>query len=238
MQGAKTLPNKDNFDDDDDDPIGLIIPIGILLILLVWLRIVWLLIPIVVLLIVFVSSIAEGRKIKERQYWTSPGSDDYPRTKPIEEKSVYDRKKQKDEGITCGTFIPIIIIGWLFFETLSWVFLIPLFILAFSLFQRILKGMSGRAKVREEIERGQLKSIHDISSHIGMPEEQVRRHIVDEKRSGSSDLWFDSTTGQATQKPIATEEPTSTSRVGCTYCGFALKDVDRFCPFCGAPIRV
>ncbi|MHA1636734.1 MAG: zinc ribbon domain-containing protein [Candidatus Thorarchaeota archaeon] len=229
------MPNNDDF--DDDDPIGLMIPIGILLILLVWLQIVWLLIPIAVLLIVFVSSIAEGRKIKERQYWTSPGSDDYQSTKPIEEKSVYDRKKQKDEGITCGTFIPIIIIGWLLLETLSWVFLIPLFFLVFSLIKRILDGMSGRAKVREEIEQGKLGSVHDMSSHIGMPEDRVRRHIIDEKRSGSSDLWFDSTTGQATGKPIVTEEPTSTSIIGCTYCGFALKDADRFCPYCGAPIR-
>ena len=97
--------------------------------------------------------------------------------------------------------------------------------------------MSGRAKVREEIERGQLKSVHDISSHIDMPEERVRRHIVYEKRSGSSDLWFDSATGEGTTKPIVTKEPAGTSRVGCTYCGFALKDPDRFCPFCGAPIR-
>ena len=235
MKEVKILSNKDNF--DDDDSIGLLIPIVILLVLLVWLQIVWLLIPIVILLFVFVSSIAEGRKIKERQYWTRSRLEDYPSTKPIEEKSVYDRKKQKDEGVTCGTFIPIIIIGWLFLETLSWVFLIPLFFLVFSLILRILKGISGRAKVREEIEWGQLQSVHDISSHIGMSEERVRRHIVDEKRSGSSDLWFDSTTGQATASPIVADEPPSTSKVGCTYCGFALKDADRYCPYCGAPIR-
>ncbi len=230
------MPNKDNF--DDDDPLGLIIPIVVLLLLLVWLQIVWLLIPIVVLLLVFVSSIAEGRKIKERQYWKSPGTGDYPRTKPIEEKSVYDRKKQKDDGITCGTFIPILIIGWLFVETLFWVFLIPLFFLVFSLMKGVLSNLSGRSKVREEIQRGQLGSVHDISSHIGMPEERVRRHIVEEKRSGSSDLWFDSATGESTTQPTVAEEPTSTSQVGCTYCGFALKEADRFCPFCGAPIRV
>ena len=150
---------------------------------------------------------------------------------------MYDKKKKYDEGITCGTFIPILFIGWLFLESQSWIFLIPLFFLFVSLFQRVILNIQGRSKVRQEITQDRHMTIHEISTSVGMPEERVRRHIVDDKRSGSSDVWFDPNTGQTASEPVAEVEPSASSSVGCVYCGFALRGEDRFCPYCGAPIR-
>ena len=93
------------------------------------------------------------------------------------------------------------------------------------------------AKIKEEMHRCNVRTVSDISSRTGLPEEKVRERIVTEKRSGSSDVWFDPHSGEITHSPIKIVEPTTSSSVGCAYCGFALKPEDRFCPFCGAPIK-
>jgi len=232
------MPKREKIDEDDDDPIGLLIPIAILLVILVFLQNLWLLIPIFVLLVIFISGVLEGRKIKERVYWVdTPGSKTVATTLPVDSPSVYDKKKKKDEGITCGTFIPILIIGWLFFESRSWIFLIPLFFLFVSLIQRIISNLQGRSKVRQGISHDRHMTIHEISDELDMPEERVRRHIVHEKRSGTSDIWFDPNTGQTSSEPAIKVDSSASSKIGCVYCGFALRGEDRFCPYCGAPIR-
>ncbi|MDF1539839.1 MAG: zinc ribbon domain-containing protein [Candidatus Thorarchaeota archaeon] len=124
--------------------------------------------------------------------------------------------------------------GWLFVTSLSWVFLIPIFFLFWSFFASVLKNIRGRSEVREEIQKGDVESIQDIADRTGMREEQVRRHIVHDKRGGTADIWFDSSTGQRAFTPVP--ERTSADLYGCKYCGFALRSEDRFCPYCGAPI--
>ncbi|MHA1480014.1 MAG: hypothetical protein ACTSQZ_01135 [Candidatus Thorarchaeota archaeon] len=152
--------------------------------------------------------------------------------------TIYDRKKKKERGISCGTFVPIIFCGWLYFETGSWVFLVAIGFFLVSLFQRIISNIQGRSKVQREIAQDRHMTLGEISSSVGMPEERIRRHIVDEKRSGTSDIWFDSKTGETTSKPVGGIDSSIPSKVGCAFCGFALRDDDRFCPYCSAPIRV
>ncbi len=231
--------------ENDDNPIGLIIPIVVLLLVLIFTQVVWILIPIIILLVVFIDGVAKSRQIKSQEETMKPISVDesgsYTSGKvPLREedtKPIYDKKKQKEDEITCGTFIPILIVLWLFFSSLSWIFLIPLFFLLVSLFQTILNRIRGREEVKEAITRGDAGTIQDIADSTGYPEERVRRHIVREKRSGTTDVWFDPNTGTMASRPVASPEVTSTKK-GCVYCGFALKDDDRFCPYCGAPIMV
>ncbi|TXT57955.1 MAG: hypothetical protein BAJATHORv1_10665 [Candidatus Thorarchaeota archaeon] len=159
-----------------------------------------------------------------------------PRRERTTQKPIYDRKKQKEGGITCGTFIPIVIVGWLFLTTTSWIFLIPLFVLLASLIGDIIKRIHTSSEVREELRHGAGQSVPEIADRAGVPEEHARRVIVDEKRRGESDIWFDPNTGSRTSSPTSVVTP-SGGQIGCVYCGFALKDTDRFCPYCGAPIK-
>jgi disulfide bond formation protein DsbB len=225
---------------------GLLIPIGVLFIVMFAIGERWLLVPIFVLLVIFIGDFVQGSRIEKRQhqvdYWKAPDPDTYssgtiPDYPTIDTKPIYDQKKQKEQGVTCGTLIPIIFIGWLFWESRSWVFLIPLLFLFVGLIENVSKSTRGKSRIREEMQRENVRTVSDISDRTGLTEEKIRQRIVTEKRSGSTDVWFDSTSGEITHVPIGTViEPTKSS-AGCSYCGFALKPDDRFCPFCGAPIR-
>ena len=225
----------------EENPIGLLIPIAILLIVMFAVGEPWLLIPIVVLGIIFFSGAAQSRRIQTREidydYWKAPEPGTYTSGYiPKQTKPIYDQKKQKDQGITCGTLIPIIFVGWLFLISGSWVFLIPLFFLVASLIETATKRDRGKREVRDQLQTEKRKSVSDIADSTGMTEERVRQHIVTDKRSGQSDVWFNPSSGEITHTPVRVVEPTQT-KVGCPYCGFALKPEDRFCPYCGAPIK-
>ncbi|MBN2230035.1 MAG: zinc ribbon domain-containing protein [Candidatus Thorarchaeota archaeon] len=226
---------------------GLLIPIVVLFIVMFSIGERWLLFPIGVLLIIFIADTFENSRIEKKQeqvdYWKSPESKThtsgtYQEPQVTLSKPIYDQKKQKEQGVNCGIFIPIFIIGWLYYESRSWVFLIPLFFLFIGLAENISQSMRGKSRVREQIKLENIGTVSDVSSRTGLTEEKVREHIVTEKRSGSTNVWFDPSSGEITHMPVRdVEEPVRTS-VGCPYCGFALKSEDRFCPFCGAPIRV
>ncbi|MBD3406087.1 MAG: zinc-ribbon domain-containing protein [Candidatus Lokiarchaeota archaeon] len=235
------------FDEKDETPedrfLGFAIPIGILFIVLLATGVIWLLIPIVILLLIFISNMYEERQMLSAQHnmdhWVAPGEETLSsgtRSSGASKKPIFDRKKQKEEGITCGTFIPIVIIGWLYVVTTSWIFLIPLFVLLASLVGDLAKRTQTSSEVREKLERSEGQSIPEIADRTGVPEERVRRVIVEDKRRGESDIWFDPETGSRTSSPVSVVEPSASTRTGCVYCGFALKESDRFCPYCGAPI--
>lgn len=228
-------------------PIGLLIPIIVLLIVMFGIGEPWILVPIVILTIILISGMSEEKKIKSREREIDRRKGPEPQTyssgytpepRVVESKPIYDQKKRKEEGVTCGTFIPIIIIGWLYLQTRSWVFLIPLVILVFGLLETLYNQVRGKSEVREEIRKVAGGSVSDISDRTGLPEEKVRQHIVADKRSGATDVWFDPSSGEMTSSPLRAVGEQTEKKVGCTYCGFALKPDDRFCPFCGAPIRV
>ncbi len=223
-----------------DEAWPLLIPIGVLVIVMLGTGVIWILIPLFVLVCVFFGNLNEQRKISERRAeyapirtYDEPGGDDYG-FRP--EKPIYDREKQKDEGIAFGTLIPVLILFWLFIASLSWIFLIPIFFLLWSFFESVLKNVRGTPEVSEEIERGDARSIQEIADRTGVPEGRIRRQIVREKRSGSADIWFDPSTGERSSASMHNYPP-GDSKVGCVYCGFALRSEDRFCPYCGAPIK-
>ena len=224
--------------DRNDNPWGLLIPICVLLIVMFGIGEPWLLLPIAILGIIFISGVAQSSRIQSRQreydHWKSPkpGGVTSGYT-PEPSKPIYDQKKQRDQGITCGTLIPIIFVGWLFLETFSWVFLIPLVFLLVSLIEAATKQGRGKSRVRDQLRRDDMRTVQDIADSTGMTEDRVRQHIVTDKRSGETDVWFDPSSGEVTQTPA---EP-SVSKFGCPYCGFSLRHEDRFCPYCGAPIK-
>lgn len=236
-----------NSKDKTENPWGLLIPIGILVIIYLSLDIIWLLIPVAILTLAFLGGVSEEWKIKAKQRRTEVQrttdssaitSDKIPEQKHVQDRPIYDRKKQKEEGLALGTLIPIVIIGWLWLESgLAWPFAIPLFVLVVVFLSNIVEHFKGQSRVKDELERSEATTIPEIASRVGVPEERVRRHIVREKRDGTSDVWFDPATGTTTSTPVRAEEITTVRGVGCLYCGFALKPEDRFCPFCGAPIR-
>ena len=236
-----------NSKDKTENPWGLLIPIGILVIVYLSLDIIWLLIPIVILTIVFLGGVSEEQKIKTKRRRTElPRTTDsstitsghMPEKKYVQDRPIYDRKKQKEEGLALGTLVPIVIIGWLWLSSeLAWPFAIPLFVLVVVFLSNIVEHFKGQSGVRDELERSEATTIPEIASRVGVPEERVRRHIVRKKRDGDSDVWFDPATGITTSTPVRVKEITTVRGVGCLYCGFALKPEDRFCPFCGAPIR-
>ena len=89
--------------------------------------------------------------------------------------------------------------------------------------------------MRTELLKAPTGTVQDLADRSGLPEDRVRRHIVDEKRAGAADVWFDSRTGEMIQEHEPVKE--NTSQGTCPYCGFALRFEDRFCPYCGAPIK-
>jgi hypothetical protein len=213
---------------NDENSYGLLIPIVVLLIVMYGIGEPWLLVPIGILSLIFIANLFENQRIRSRRQTSEPVAEDI--------KPIYDQKKRKDEGVTCGSFIPIIILGWLYVQTRSWPFLIPLFVLTIVLIGTLYDQIRGKTEVREELDK-EVHSISDISDRTGLPEEKVRRHIVTEKRKGTTDIWFDASSGEITSAPIQDAKESTERKVGCAYCGFALKPHDRFCPFCGAPIR-
>jgi len=226
---------------------GLLIPIVVLLIVMFSTGERWLLVPIGVLLIIFVADAFENSRIKKRQEQIdyrrvpeprtySSGSSQAPQI-PVS-KPIYDQKKQKEQGVNCGIFIPIFIIGWLYYESRSWVFLIPLFFLFVGLIENISQSVRGKSKVREEIRQESVRTVSDLSDRTGLTEEKIRQHIVTEKRSGSSDVWFNPSSGEITHTPVQYADESAKVTVGCPYCGFVLRSEDRFCPYCGAPIKI
>jgi hypothetical protein len=225
---------------------GLLIPIGVLIIVMYAIGNRWLLVPIFILLVIFVGDAAQSSRIEKKEhqvdYWKAPERGKYssgtiPDHPITETKPIYDQKKQKDQGVNCGILIPILFIGWLYWESPSWVFLVPLFFLFVGLIENLSKSIRGRSRIREEMQRGNVRTVSDISDRTGLPEERIRQRIVTEKRSGSTDVWFDPASGEITHTPMRGDDETTHSKVGCSYCGFALRPEDRFCPFCGAPIR-
>ncbi len=232
---------------DEDSPLGILIPIAILIIVWVYTGVDWILIPVGILVIVFFSEAAERRQIESRRreidHWKAPEPGTHtsgyvPEGAPLDTKPIYDRKKRKDEGVAFGTLIPIFFIGWLYLSTNSWIFLIPLVVLVLSFLSSVVNNRRGSSEVRNEIRRGGARTVEEIADRTGLPEDRVRRHIVREKRSGTSDVWFDPSTGETISSPIRVAELVpSVSGAGCKYCGFALKSEDRFCPFCGAPVK-
>lgn len=229
--------------DSSESSWPLFIPIAVLVLVMIFTQVVWLLIPIVILLCVFVGNLREEQKmqyeetyVEQRDHKPDTSTSGYTPTHQVtHEKPIYDRRKQKEEGIAFGILIPIAILSWFFFTSGSWVFLIPVFFMVWSFIDSIVKRYRGRSEVHEEIDRGDAKSIPEISHRTGIPEEQVRRHVVREKRSGAADIWFDPTTGQRAEISSVGARPSETQK-GCKYCGFALRYEDRFCPYCGAPI--
>jgi hypothetical protein len=229
----------------DDSPLGLAIPIGILLIVLWFTGVVWILIPIFVLLLVFIGSVLEQKRIDQRSpkydYWKSPDeegrSSGYRPIEPSEsQRPIYKRKEQKEEGVACGTVIPIVILLWLFLESGSWVFLIPFFFILASLAKSLSIRFRGSPDVKRQLERHDSRTVTEIADTTGVPEERVRRQIVREKRTGKSEIWFNPETGQTTPSPMRNIQPSKQIEKACSYCGFSLKSEDRFCPYCGAPI--
>ncbi|MFW9845663.1 MAG: hypothetical protein ACFFD6_02860 [Candidatus Thorarchaeota archaeon] len=230
---------------EQEDPWGLLIPIVVLGI--VWLAtgVGWLFIPILILACVLFHNIGEEMRIqakrREMDYWRAPEAGTYtsghmPEYSFTDRKPIYDRKKQKQEGADCGVLVPIafLIVFWMF-TGVFWV-AIPIAVLVIVFLSSITGRSRGRAQIRDYLEQDDVESVQDIADRTGMPEERVRRHIVHEKRSGATDIWFDSSTGTRSSRPLEVVSPDD-SKSGCPYCGFALKPADRFCPFCGAPIR-
>lgn len=229
---------------EKDSPWPLLIPIGVLAIVFLGTGVIWMMIPIAVLVCVFLGAFNEDQKIRRQgkgmkplkggasgSYVDGPAQDlDWTMEKPI-----YERKTQKDQGVALGVLIPIFILSWIWVTGgFSWPILIPIFVLAVVFLASLADNSRGRSQVREELDRGDVRTIEDIADRSGIPEERVRRHIVHEKRRGESEVWFDPSTGAISQTPI---QPTQEARTGCPYCGFALKFEDRYCPYCGAPIR-
>ena len=223
-----------------DETWPLLIPIGVLFIVMIGTGVIWIAIPIFVLVCVFFGNMSEQRKISEKR-------SEYTHTRTYDdslgvgsssggEKSIYDREKQKDEGIAFGILVPVVFLFMLFIQSLSWVFLVPIFFLLWAFFESVLKNIRGKPEVREAIMSGDARTIQEIADSTGVPEDQVRRQIVRQKRSGSADIWFDPSTGERAST-VKHNYPPEDSNVGCVYCGFALRGEDRFCPYCGAPIK-
>ncbi|TFG31280.1 zinc ribbon domain-containing protein [Candidatus Thorarchaeota archaeon] len=225
---------------------GILIPIVVLVIVMLSSGERWLMIPITILFFIFIGDAYQNMKIRQKReqidYWKAPdaGIHRFGSTTELQRtdrKPIYDQKKQKEQGVTCGTVIPIVIVGWLFLMSGSLVFMIPLLCLLASLIDNLTKSTRRTSIIKEEMRKENIRTVSDISSRTGLPEERVRESIVTEKRSGASNVWFDSESGEITRSPIKVIEPAEKLSIGCVYCGFALKPQDRFCPFCGAPIK-
>ena len=239
MTGSKDTSNV-------GESVGILIPIGVLVIVMIGTGVPWLMIPIGVLTIVFFTSFNERRKIRARQsegeYWSVPPKSGITSGSMSEQpsytfKPIYDQQKRKDEGVAVGLLLPIIFMLGFFLWTGAWPFLIPLFVLGIIFLSSLVNQNKNRLDVMRAVESSDARTIDEIADSSGVPTEVVRRHIVHEKRRGDSEVWFDSQTGTMTETPSPSYDSSATSQKGCPYCGFAMKPEDRFCPFCGAPVR-
>ena len=177
----------DDSGDEEDRPIGLLIPIGVLSIILVATGVIWLLVPIFVLLVSLVSSVTEERRIRARKI--AVGGLESLTPAEIYAKPIYDRRKQKEEGVAVGVLIPVGILAWLYYESgFSWVFLIPLFVLVFVFLSSLAENVSHRSKVLTEFERGQGRTVPEIAGSAGVPEDEAIQFIIGQKRKGASDV--------------------------------------------------
>ncbi len=228
------------------ESIGILIPIGVLLIVMIGTGVPWLLIPIGVLTIVLLTNFNEQRKIRSRQsdvdYWSAPPESGITSGSMAEHPSytlrpIYDQQKRKDEGVAVGLLLPILFMLGFFLWTGAWPFLIPLFVLGIIFLSSLANQNKTRSDVIRALEYDDARTVEEIADSSGVPPEKVRWHIVHEKRSGDADVWFDPQTGSRSETPSPSYESAAIQK-GCPYCGFALKDEDRFCPFCGAPVRV
>lgn len=230
---------------DSDDHWGLVIPIAVLAVVYFITGVGWVFIPLAILLCVLCGNVREDALIRRREeeidYWKAPKPGTYTSghisdSLQYDAKPIYDRRRQKQQGTDFGILLPILILGAvLLFTGVVWM-VIPIFVLIIIFFSDISSRSEASAQVRDQIYQNDVESVQDIADKTGMSEERVRRHIVDQKRSGESDIWFDPSTGTKVTSPVK-EVPSEKTSGGCSYCGFALKEADRFCPFCGAPIR-
>ena len=220
---------------------GLIIPVGILLILYIMSGNIVVLVFMVICASIYFIDGSRKRKIKSQQpitdHWISPEPIAARHRPKYLTKPIYDTKKRKEEGISFGMLIPIGILLCIYYITGgSFGILIPLFILTVIFLSGLFNRNKGRTRVRYEIEHGDARTVTEIANQAGIPQERVQQHIVFEKRRGSSDIWFDSATGERTSSPQLVIDTPAGSQRACPYCGFVLKNEDRFCPYCGAPI--
>jgi hypothetical protein len=228
-----------------DSAWPLLIPIGVLLIVFLGTGVPYLMIPVFILFCVLVGGLSEEKKIQttrqEMDHWTrsEPGvytSGSMSDPTLTVDRPIYDRQKRKDEGIAFGLLIPIFILAFVWYESgFDWPISIPLFILGLIFLSSVAGSIRGRSRVRAELSRASTGTVQDLADRSGLPEDRVRRHIIDEKRAGATDVWFDSRTGEMTTEHKPAEE--RPSQGACPYCGFALRFEDRFCPYCGAPIK-
>lgn len=228
-----------------DSSWPLLIPIGVLLIVFLGTGVPFLLIPVFILFCVLVGGLSEEKKIEttkqDMDYWQRPKPGVYtsgsmPDPTLTVDRPIYDRQKRKDEGIAFGLLIPIFILSLVWFDSgFEWPISIPIFILGLIFLSSVVNSVRSRSRVRTELSRTPTGTVEDLAGRSGLPTERVRRHIVEEKRAGASNVWFDSRTGEMVTEPIETDE--RSTRGSCPYCGFALRFEDRFCPYCGAPIK-
>ncbi len=228
-----------------DSTWPLLIPIGVLLIVLLGTGVPYLLIPVVILFCVLFGGLSEEKKIEttrqEMDYWQRPKDGVYtsgsmPDPTLSVDRPIYDRQKRKDEGIAFGLLIPLFILSIVWFESgFDWPISIPILILGLIFVASVANSVSSRSRVRSQLSSVHTGTVQDLADRSGLPEERVRRHIVEEKRSGGSDIWFDSRTGKIVKARVESRD--ASTQGACPYCGFALRFEDRFCPYCGAPIK-
>ncbi|MCF2138348.1 MAG: zinc ribbon domain-containing protein [Candidatus Thorarchaeota archaeon] len=231
---CRELPNKKQ--NGKEDAGGLIIAIGVLFIVFLGIHTIYLLIPIFVLVIVLISTLTTENKIKARTSERHRVSD-VSYANSYTEKPIYDQWRRKEKGVSLGLLIPIFILGMFFMNAdFSWPFLIPLFVLVTIFFGDLVSDRRRGERVRTVLTESHGRTLSEIADGAGLPEDQVIQQVVHEKRRGTADVWFDPATGVATDEHFR-DQVERPARGTCVYCGFALRDDDRFCPYCGAPIR-
>ncbi len=220
----------------DSETCGIMIPIGVLLIVYLGTGIIFLLIPVFVLIITLLSSLNINRAIHRKKAVSQQITNDTIESYPQE--PIYDQWQRKEEGTSLGILIPIFIIGLFYVQTgFSWPFLIPLFVLVTILIGDLVGDHKRGKRVRTALTESQGRTLSEVAYGEGLSEDQAIKETIHEKRLGNLDVWFDPSTGEIVDNRVHAESSTSARR-SCIYCGFSLRDDDRFCPYCGAPIRV
>ncbi len=232
---CRKLPR--NGQSTTDELWGLLIPIVVLVIVFFGTGVIYLFIPVLVLVLVLLFALVNeggmGSMTSEQPLILGGFGQ-----KESSERPMYEKWKRKEEGVSVGLLIPIFILGILFMTSGgSWALLIPIAVLVIVFAGDAVSDKRRGERVRAVLSDGHGRTLSEIADGAGMPEAQVIPRVVHEKRRGRADVWFDPMTGVATDQStrVTSEAP---SRASCAYCGFALRDEDRFCPYCGAPIRV